>query len=243
MPMLSQAQGASKQKKIKALYVTGGGWHDFDAQKKILPEGVSKLIDIDWIIWHHNNANELKATLSKKNWDAPFDVIVYNICHPNEKDTEYIKNLVNVHKEGGKPMLAIHCTMHSYHWGVDGGKHSKVDKEWNKLLGVVSTSHGPQGPAIKVTSTDTKHTSYKPTATEWNTPKGELYDIHKLYPSATVLAKGNNGHAEHPVVWVNKYGKANVFATTIGHHNETMQTPEFLKTVANGIIWAVSTTA
>ena len=47
-------------KKIKALYITGGGYHDFDAQKKILPEGVSKLIEVDWTIWHHNNDNPRK---------------------------------------------------------------------------------------------------------------------------------------------------------------------------------------
>ncbi|WP_105042325.1 ThuA domain-containing protein [Rubritalea profundi] len=237
MPMFSQAEVAS-EKKIKALYVTGGGYHDFKEQKKILPEGVSKLINIEWTIWHHDNAEKLKAALSVKGWESPYDVIVYNICHAREKDAEYIKNLVNVHKDGGKPMVAIHCTMHSYHWGVNGGKKSTNDKEWNKLLGAVSNSHGLKGPAIKVTALNTKHESFKPATIEWNTPKGELYTIHKIYPSATVLANGNNGRSEQPVVWVNQYGKANVFATTIGHHNETMQTDEYLQMIADGIVWA-----
>jgi len=155
IPMLNAAPDAPK-KKIKALFVTGGGYHDFTAQKTILTEGVSKLIDIEWTILHENNANTLKAALSKKGWADAYDVIVYNICHAEEKDVNYINEIVNVHK-AGKPMVAIHCTMHSYHWRVNGGKKSKQDKEWNKLLGVVSLNHGPQGPAIAVKSADTKH--------------------------------------------------------------------------------------
>lgn len=239
-PMLASAQSSNK-KKIKALLVTGGGYHDYKAQEKILPDGVSKLINVEWTVWH-NDAKATKAALSKKGWADPFDIVVYNMCHAHEGDEAYINSVVEVHK-AGKPMVAIHCTMHSYHWKVGGGKNSENDKEWNKLLGVKSLNHGPQGPAIKVTSTDVKHGSYKPAAAEWNTPKGELYNIQQLYPSATVLAKGNNGKSVQPVIWVNKYGKANVFATTIGHHNVTMEAPEFLKTIADGMVWAVAETA
>ena len=238
MPMTSLAQDGPK-KKIKALLVTGGGYHDYKSQKTILTDGVSKLIDVDWTIWHNDKPTEFKTALSKEGWADPYDIVIYNFCYAHEKDAKHIESVVNVHKDGGKPMVAIHCTMHSYHWEIGGGKQSKEDKEWNKLLGVVSLNHGPQGPAIKVTQTDKKHDSYKPAAAEWNTPKGELYNIQKLYPSATVLAKGNNGKSEQPVIWTNTYGKANVFATTIGHHNETMQAPEFLKTIADGIVWAI----
>lgn len=238
MPMLSLAKDKQK-KKIKALLVTGGGYHDYKAQKTILTEGVSKLMDIDWTIWHHDKSNDLKTALSAENWAAPFDVIVYNFCHAGESDAKYIESVVNVHT-AGKAMVAIHCTMHSYHWKVGNSKKSNEDKEWNKLLGVVSLNHGPQGPAIKVKQTKQKNDSYKPTAAEWKTPKGELYNIQKLYPTATVLARGNNGKSEQPVVWTNKYKGANVFATSIGHHNETVKDPEFLQTVANGIVWAVN---
>ncbi|MFC4994315.1 ThuA domain-containing protein [Rubritalea tangerina] len=240
-PMMSSAQGSSK-KKIKALYVTGGGYHDFKSQKKILTEGVSELIDVDWTIWHHDKANDLKAALSAKGWADPYDVVVYNICHAGESDEDYINSVVDVHKNG-KPMVAVHCTMHSYHWKIGGGKKSKEDKEWNKLLGVVSLNHGPQGPAIAVRNADDKHDSYKPESGDWKTPKGELYNITKVYDTAKVLAHGNNGHADQPVVWINKYGKANVFGTTIGHHNETVQSKEFLKTIADGMVWAVAETA
>ncbi|MBT4223529.1 MAG: ThuA domain-containing protein, partial [Opitutae bacterium] len=38
-------------------------------------------------------------------------------------------------------------------------------------------------------------------------------------------------------IWTNEYGKARVFATTIGHHNSTMSSKEYLDLIANGVRW------
>jgi type 1 glutamine amidotransferase len=38
--------------------------------------------------------------------------------------------------------------------------------------------------------------------------------------------------------WVNTYGKARVFGTTVGHYNHTMQDPVYLDYVARGLLWA-----
>ncbi|MCA9246061.1 MAG: DUF1080 domain-containing protein, partial [Planctomycetales bacterium] len=40
-------------------------------------------------------------------------------------------------------------------------------------------------------------------------------------------------------IWTNQYGKARVFATTLGHHNETMQQPIYLDMIARGLLWSV----
>lgn len=40
------------------------------------------------------------------------------------------------------------------------------------------------------------------------------------------------------VIWVNTYGKAKVFGTTLGHGNATMQDPVYLDLVARGLLWA-----
>ena len=42
---------------------------------------------------------------------------------------------------------------------------------------------------------------------------------------------------DHLCVWVNEYGKARVFTTTLGHHNVTMQDPIYLDMVTRGILW------
>jgi uncharacterized protein len=39
-------------------------------------------------------------------------------------------------------------------------------------------------------------------------------------------------------VWVNQYGKARVFGTTLGHPTEVIESEVFLETVAKGMLWA-----
>lgn len=236
---------------IKALLVTGEGYHDYAAQKKIITEGTTKLnAKIEWTIWHHEGDNAgqaAKDALSAEGWSDPFDIIVYNICHAKEKDQEFVDGLVAHHKTG-VPCVAIHCTLHSYHWELNGGKKSKSDKEWNKLLGVKSTNHGPKLPitVTKVKGLDHPITANMPE--QWKTKEGELYNIDKVYPTATILANGNNGkkgkkkQGDQPVIWVNKYGKANVFGMSLGHHNSTVESPQFLQTLTDGIVWAVNET-
>lgn len=224
-------------KPLKALLVTGEGYHDYEAQKKIITAGVSERMAIDWTILHHKTADEAKVDLSKADWAAAYDVVVYNICHAKETDKAFIESVVATH-EAGKPMVAIHCSMHSYHWNIPA-EEGEV-RAWNRLLGVYSKDHGPKA-AITVTKVAEKadHPAIKDLPDGWKTPEGELYNIQKVY-TADVLAIGNNGKVENPVIWTNKSKDARVFATTIGHHNSTMQTPEFLDLITNGIRWAVS---
>jgi type 1 glutamine amidotransferase len=40
------------------------------------------------------------------------------------------------------------------------------------------------------------------------------------------------------VIWTNQYGKARVFGTTLGHHNETMGHEVYLDFVSRGLLWA-----
>ena len=120
-----------KGKTIKALLVTGEGYHDYESQKKIISEGVSERLDIEWTIKHHKSAEEARADLSKEGWADPYDVVVYNICHAKETDKAFIEKVVDVH-EAGKPMVAIHCTMHSYHWQIK--QDGDALRAWNRLL-------------------------------------------------------------------------------------------------------------
>jgi type 1 glutamine amidotransferase len=39
-------------------------------------------------------------------------------------------------------------------------------------------------------------------------------------------------------MWTNTFGKARVFGTSLGHHNETMNTAEWLGVVSRGLLWA-----
>ena len=39
-------------------------------------------------------------------------------------------------------------------------------------------------------------------------------------------------------MWVNTYGAGKVFATTLGHGNDTMKSPVYLDLVTRGLLWA-----
>ena len=73
----------------------------------------------------------------------------------------------------------------------------------------------------------------------WRTPNGELYVIEKTWANCEPLATayGQDTQQQHPVIWTNEYGKAKLFGTTLGHHNETMLSDEWLDVVARGTLW------
>lgn len=220
---------------LKVLLVTGEKHHDYENQKAILSKGVSERIPSEWTIWHHKTAEAAKQAMSVEGWADAFDVVVYNICHAVEKDKAFVDALCKTH-HAGKPAVAIHCTMHSYHFTIAG---KEGEKEWNRLLGAYSRRHGAHKP-ITVKKTVVDHPATKEMPAEWATTQGELYVLKKLYDTTTVLAYGDAGYKEgqQPVIWLNRYGAGRIFCTTLGHHNSTMERPEYLDMISKGIKWA-----
>src|ERR1041384_5055692 len=54
---------------------------------------------------------------------------------------------------------------------------------------------------------------------------------------ALLKAKSPKDGREHIVCWTHIYGKGRVFATTLGHDMKTAQSPDYLRLLANGILW------
>ena len=227
---------AKEEKTLKGLIVTGGCCHDYKNQKNIISEGVSKRLKVKWEVFFEMNQQKSKEHLSKKGWADKADFIVWNHCFANETDSKFVDSLVAIH-EAGKPAVALHCAMHSYHWRIKPKQGE--ENTWPKFLGAYSKGHGPKR---KITVTKAKgqekHPILKDMPEGWTTPEGELYNVQRVL-GAKVLAYGNNGVAKQPqaCIWTNEYGKGRVFATTIGHHNSTMSAKEYLDLVANGIRW------
>ena len=230
-------------KPLKGLLVTGGGHHDYGFQQNVIMEGINQRLPVKWTVMYDMDPRESKSKLSKEGWADGYDFVFYNHCFAREDDKAFIDSIVKVHEEG-MPAIAMHCAMHSYHIFVKGQK--PIEKSWNKLLGVHSHGHGPHVPfdVTKVLEFS-DHPAIKDMPDKWRTPKGELYYVLDVGEGTKVLAYGDNG-AKHkpaepqPCVWVNEYGKARVFGTTIGHHNETVSTKEFLDLISNGVRWATS---
>ena len=69
-----------------------------------------------------------------------------------------------------------------------------------------------------------------PSGAGWETPQGELYHTIRTFDSATPIAHARRRDNNEPqvCVWTNQYGKGRVFATTVGHYNQTMADPAYL---------------
>ena len=159
-------------------------------------------------------------------------MIVHNECYGGVKDVKLVETLVDGHTKHQIPVVAIHCAMHSY-------RAAKTDA-WRELLGVTSVRHERGGVSLDVINRAPDHPITKGWVPQWKTPNGELYVIQKTWPNCKPLATayGIGTKQDQPVIWINEYKKTRVFGTTLGHHNETMLSDEWLDVVARGLLWS-----
>ena len=237
VPFVGADQDADKKtgsKPLRVLMLTGGCCHDYKTQKEVLSAGIGQRANVEFTILHEDgpgrNTVHQFDLLKKEGWEKDFDAVLYNICFADVKDVDYIAGITATHKKG-LPAVALHCTYHSHHW------RAKTDT-WEEFLGVTSPGHGPKKP-IKMVPTDEgkKHPVMQGFPEEWTTPKGELYRVKKVWPTATVLAMGDNGGSNQACVWVNTFGDTKLFGTSVGHHTETMAENVYLDMVSRGLLW------
>lgn len=225
---------AGAGKPLRVLHLTGGCCHDYNQQKTILTNGIAQRANVEFTVVHEDAPKGEKNTkhqykmLTKPGWEKDYDAVLYNICFAFEDDVAYIEGITNTHK-AGLPAVAIHCTYHSHHWKAD-------TDTWEEFIGVTSPNHGPKAQ-IKMVPTVKDHPVMKGFPAEWTTPAGELYNVDKVWPTATVLAMGDNGNKNQACVWVNNFNGTRVFGTTVGHHNETVGDNIYLDLVTRGLLW------
>ena len=243
-PLIAEGtESGTKSQPVRALMVTGGCCHDYQNQKQIISEGLSKRVGpIEWTIVQYGTTKEIKADVYKTpNWIEGFDIVVHNECFGAVDDPEFIAGIVDAHRKTGIPAIMIHCSLHSYRTA------SNADV-WRELVGVTSRRHEKSKRSLDVVATDAgqSHTSLAHAKqllsdTGWKTPNGELYIIENVWPKTTVLATAmsNETNQPEPVIWVNELDGVRVFGTSLGHHNETMLDEMWQTMLAGGWKWAL----
>jgi type 1 glutamine amidotransferase len=241
----SGARAADTDTPIRALLICGGCCHDYAKQKDILTKGISERANVAFTI-----AYDPVATKDHKNpvydspdWAKNYDVIVHDECSGFVKDPETIERILKPH-QNGLPAVVLHCGIHSY--GRDA--FPKITP-WFEFTGMPSTAHGALAP-IAIHFLDESSPITKGMA-DWTTINEELYNnaAGKPLDTAQALARGKQTTkskdgksitADYVVVWTNLYrGNTRVFATTIGHNNQTVADPRYLDLITRGLLWSV----
>jgi len=221
---------------VRALLITGGGWHDYVTQERLLIDGINERMGervIEWTIIHEGDTqpDHHVSVLQQPNWTEGYDIIVHNTGFGRVTDPGYVAHLVEHHK--GTPALLIHAAVHSY-------RYAEPADPWFGFTGVQSMWHEGQRPS-EVENIAPEHPIMQGSPEKWITPDDEIYVVEELWGEITPLARawGEETGEYHPVAWTHENEGVKVFATTLGHNNEIFEREEFLNMIANGFIWAV----
>ncbi|MEX1011671.1 MAG: ThuA domain-containing protein [Balneolaceae bacterium] len=220
---------------IRILYVTGGGFHDYEAQAEAIREGLSERLPVEITVDHEageSNSHQLSRH-NDPNWHEDFDAVIYNMCFALVTDTEYIESVTRPHYETGIAAIVLHCAMHTY--------RDADTEEWDRLLGLSTYHHERQQREFEILPLNTDHPAMADFPEEgWVSPRDELYIVTGVFDNMTPLAQawGPETEAHHVVMWANEYGEARVIGATAGHNTDVISDPVYMDFLANGLRWA-----
>jgi hypothetical protein len=215
------AESAEKGDRIEVLYVTSVGWyHDYEQQADLITGAIGRRLPaaFDVIV---GDIERLRNT----DFAAGYDVLIYNFCHAGRRDSKLIDNLIRPVRDQGIPLLALHCTMHSF-------QHAE---EWYDLLGLKTLRHEEQraftldrGVEHPVTST---------LEFPWQLASDELYINLSVGEGSKALmtAYGVETQKHHLQAWLHLVNGTPVLATTLGHGEDTLLDPQFQQFLANSV--------
>jgi len=228
---------------LRAVMYVGGCCHDYKQMPGVLAAQVEKLADIKIEIRHIDDAAHMAAEFKDSAFGKGVDLIIYDICFGEAwEDGDYDAALKAA--AAGKPAVFIHCSMHTYRPPRNqkdpklAQREAICDAKWHALVGMDTRVHDKYEPFSTVKVAD--HPIIKAFPADWKTAGDELYNTIKMMPTATPLltAKSPISGKVHTVAWINDYHGTRVFCTTLGHDMKTGADPEYLKLLANGILWA-----
>lgn len=226
---------ANNEPAIQALLITGGGWHDYEAQERMLTEGISERLgdSIEWTIIHEGDKEPdyHVSIMKEENWAEGYDVIVHNTGFGRVTDPDFVAHMVEHHS--GTPAVLIHASVHSY-------RYADPADPWFEFMGIQSMRHESQRQ-FEVENEAPEHPIMEGFPEVWMSPADEIYVIEEVWGDITPLARAYGTETEeyHTVTWTHEINDTRVFATTLGHNNEIFEKDEFLNKISNGILWAV----
>jgi hypothetical protein len=217
------------QTPINAMIVTGGPFHDYTTQSKVLMDTLNAVMPINWtVVQGMSHATDVKLPLyNNPDWAKGMDIVIHNECWA---DRDLPAPIVQNITRANVPRMFIHCTLHSY--------RVMTDDSWRELIGMTSRRHTRvHNILLKWAEGDPITAGLPP----FVTPLDELYVIDKVWPNAKALATAVSPEdgVTYPLVWTHDYRGARVFGTTLGHGTETFHTNQFKELMTRGFRWAL----
>jgi hypothetical protein len=216
---------------IKVLWCTGGGFHDYKGLQPILTKAIQKHSPLPIAFTASSDPKEW----AKEGFADKFDLLVlffsYHVPAGHEKEGVPIVASIAKTIHDGKPAVVIHGTLHSYReLGADRDAYCEA-------IGLTSVRHDKAKEIATKKVSDNWIVADWPA--DWKTPRDELYENVKFWPTATPLltAYSDTSKKTQVVAWINHYGKGRVFATTLGHGSPTTDMESYHKLLANGLLW------
>jgi len=211
-----------KAETLKVLWCTGGCCHAYTKHAPLLTEKMKQYASAEFTI-----VTGLDI-FKKADYADNYDAVVYDLCYAKEKGKELIGNVTGTIKKG-KPTVIIHCSLHTFR-DIDWD-------DWRQAMGMTSKRHDGFRACKTKKTADHPITKFWPE--DWETPGEELYQCIKFWDSSTALMTiySVQSQKDHPVTWINQYGKGKVFATTLGHNMLTVAQDDYHKLLANGLLW------
>jgi len=112
----AQAAAGNAVRPIRALYVTGGGFHDFVKMQAIVPPAIAERVKVNWTIDHTAGTSTEVLIERHRNteWAKEFDVVLYNMSFSFVVDVPWIERLAHAHRDSGVGAVILHGAVHSY---------------------------------------------------------------------------------------------------------------------------------
>ena len=220
VPAVSEASDPAP---LKALYITGGGYHDYKTLNPLLTASIAKYAKVEFTVV--SGIEILKDPAFARN----YDIVVYNMCYcDGEIELQPIENARHAIAEG-KPAMMVHCAMHSFRKG----------EQWSECCGLL-TKHHDARRGFSTTKPNPGHPIVVGFPENWSTTGDELYQNIRFPETSTPVLKAYSVQSkqDHVVAWVQTLGKGRVFGTTLGHDLQTCGDVHFQRLLAAGLLWA-----
>lgn len=212
---------AKNEQATKILYITSVGWfHDYQQQIKTISSAINQGVnaEIDVIVGD-------VEYLTTNDFSKGYDLLIYNFCHAAQRDEKLVKSLMSPIVDEGKPLIALHCAMHSFQYSPD----------WAVFLGLKTLRHEQQRSfsVEKVGS----HKLIDGLPETWTLSSDELYITINQDENIVPLlhSYGVETKKLHPQAWLYQSGKGKVVGTTLGHNIETLTDANFQQFLVNSI--------